>query len=164
MQTLASLHGKFSTIDLPFAGPPTLGGQFMATHGAARFVYHQPSHSQTVYQQSQDLMLQCTLPAKRRRPCQEGPPSAGISTLGPPRTLTSIGQRQSWQHFSFCGDSTRTISGLGRGEPMSASSLSGRPSFIDGAISRAGADGLGAPTGGWRLGLSDIGCWLGEFG
>lgn len=47
---------------------------------------------------------------------------------------------------------------------MRASSLSGRPSLIDGAISRAGADGLGAPTGEWPLGLPDIGRWLGEFG
>lgn len=78
--------------------------QTMATHGAARFVYHQPSHSQTVYQESQDLMLQCTLPAKRRSQCQEGLP----------RTPASIGQRQSWQHFSFCGDSTRTIQWAGQ--------------------------------------------------
>lgn len=76
------------------------------------------------------------------------------------KSPASIGSRQSWQHFSLCGDSTRTISSLGRVESTSLMSLSGRPSFKDGAISRAGAGGLGALTGEWRLGLLDIGGWM----
>lgn len=60
------MHSKFSTIHLPFTGLLALDCQIRATDRAARFVYHGLSDSYTVYQQSQDLMLQCTLPAKRR--------------------------------------------------------------------------------------------------